>query len=41
MADYLINGALEGDETLDAKHVDNCVLGSGPDPPFPPRQLAS
>lgn len=32
MADYLISGALEGD---DAKHVDNCVLGSGPEPPSP------
>lgn len=35
MADYLIIRALEGAETLDAKRVDNCVLGSGPEPPFP------
>lgn len=41
MADYLISRALAGEECMKAKHVDNYVLGSRPEPPQPPRLLAS
>lgn len=40
VAAYVISRALTGEESLDAKHVDNYVLGWRPEPPLPARLLA-
>lgn len=41
MVDYLISNTLTGEESMDAKHVSNYVLGSRPEPSLLPWQLAS